>query len=62
MHWLGSSLTEAVAIGDWRFFVREMEQISAVTEDSVSRVCAEYLGDDNLTVGWFVPRRRGEGS
>ena len=57
-----SSLTEAVAIGDWRSFVDEMDQIAAVGSDDVMRVCARYLLRDNLTVGWFVPENgRGEG-
>ncbi len=48
-------LTEAVAMGDWRRFPRELAAVSAVAADDVRRVAEAYLGDGNLTVGWFVP-------
>ncbi len=48
-------LTEAVAMGDWRRFPRELEAASAVTGEDVRRVAEDHLGDQNLTVGWFVP-------
>jgi predicted Zn-dependent peptidase len=48
-------LTEAVAMGDWKRFVRELELVQAVTRDDLQRVAAEYLSDRNLTTGWFVP-------
>jgi zinc protease len=48
-------LTEAVAMGDWRRFPRELEALSAVGADDVLRVAEAHLTDSNLTVGWFVP-------
>jgi len=48
-------LTEAVAMGDWRRFPRELEAVAAVGGDDVRRVAEGYLRDQNLTVGWFVP-------
>lgn len=53
-------LTESVAMGDWRRCEREMELVSAVSAEDVSRVAACYLSARNLTVGWLVPER-GEG-
>ncbi len=53
------ALTEAVAMGDWRRFPRELEAVSAVSGDDVRRVAETYLGDRNLTVGWFVPEGGG---
>ena len=50
-----AGLTEAVAMGDWRRFLGELEAVSAVTADDVSRVAAEHLHERNLTVGWLVP-------
>ena len=50
-----SGLTEAVAMGDWRRFVRELERVEAVSADDLSRVAATYLQSRNLTVGWFIP-------
>jgi zinc protease len=48
-------LTEAVAMGDWRRFVRDLELVTAVSADDLQRVAETYLVDRNLTVGWFVP-------
>ncbi len=50
-----SALTEAVAMGDWRRFPRELEAVSEVGAEDVTRVAAEHLIDQRLTVGWFVP-------
>ncbi|MEX1308996.1 MAG: insulinase family protein, partial [Candidatus Sulfomarinibacteraceae bacterium] len=55
-------LTEAVAMGDWRRFPRELEAISAVGADDVQRVAKRYLDQSNLTVGWFVPNGGGGAS
>ncbi len=52
---IASALTESVALGDWRRFVRELERVAAVGPDDVRRVVASYLQETNLTVGWFVP-------
>jgi zinc protease len=48
-------LTEAVAVGDWRRFVRELELVQAVSVEDLQRIAESYLSDYNLTVGWFVP-------
>lgn len=57
-----AALTEAVAVGDWRKFLREIDDISAVQTDDVVRVSRTYLHDQNLTVGWFVPEVGGPGT
>ncbi len=56
-----AGLSEAVAAGDWRLFLREMELVEAVTAADVSRVAATHLGDLNLTVGRFVAEGNGHG-
>ncbi|HSL18567.1 MAG TPA: pitrilysin family protein [Methylomirabilota bacterium] len=55
-------LTEAVAMGDWRHFPRELEAVGAVKAADVERAAATYLHDRGLTVGWFVPTDNGGGS
>jgi len=50
-----TGLTETVAMGDWRRFVRELELVEAVSAEDLQRVAAAHLGDRNLTVGAFVP-------
>ena len=54
-----SALTESVAMGDWRRFVRELELVSGITGDDLSRVAGSYLTDQRLTTGWFVPEGPG---
>jgi zinc protease len=48
-------LTEAVAMGDWRRFVRELELVQSVGVEDLQRIAESYLSPRNLTVGWFVP-------
>ncbi len=48
-------LTEAVAMGDWRRFVRELELVQSVGVEDLQRIAESYLSDRNLTAGWFVP-------
>ncbi len=52
---LASSMAEAVASADWKWFVTYLDRMNAVTADDVNRVAARYLVPDHATVGWFVP-------
>ncbi len=50
-----SSLGEAVASANWKWFVDYVDQMKAVTAADVKRVAATYFVPDHATVGWFVP-------
>jgi zinc protease len=50
-----SSLGEAVASTDWKWFLTYVDGVNAVTAADVKRVAATYLVPDRATVGWFVP-------
>jgi len=52
---LASSLGEAVASADWKWFVGYVDAVRRVTADDVKRVAATYLVPDYANVGWFVP-------
>jgi zinc protease len=52
---LASSLGEAVASANWKWFVRYVDTMKGVTTGDVKRVAATYLIPDHATVGWFVP-------
>ena len=56
-----TGLTEAVAMGDWRRFPRELALVEAVSADDLRRVVQTHLHEQNLTVGWFMPEG-GEGA
>jgi zinc protease len=53
---VAGSLTEAVAIADWEWFVEYPERVAAVTSTDVLAAARRYFLDDALTVGWFVPK------
>ena len=50
-----SSMGEAIASTDWKWFLTYVDRIRAVTAADVQRVAATYLVPDHATVGWFVP-------
>ncbi|HET7496823.1 MAG TPA: pitrilysin family protein [Candidatus Eisenbacteria bacterium] len=52
---LASSLGEAVASANWKWFVGYVDAVRSVSADDVKRVAAKYLVPDHATVGWFVP-------
>ena len=54
-----SSLGEAVASADWKWFLTYVDGIQAVTPADVKRVAATYLVPDRANVGWFVPQAAG---
>ncbi len=52
---LGVSLSESIALGDWRLFFLDRDRIAAVTLADVQRVAQTYFKESNRTVGQFVP-------
>ena len=54
---LASSLGEAVASANWRWFVTYLDSMSLVTRDDIQRVAKKYFVPEHATVGWFVPIR-----
>jgi zinc protease len=57
---LASSLGEAVASANWKWFVNYVDTMKRVTRADVQRVAATYLVPDHATVGWFVPAKADE--
>ena len=50
-----STLGEAVASTDWKWFLTYVDNVKSVTAADVKRVAAAYLVPDHATVGWFIP-------
>lgn len=57
---IAASLSEAIAVADWKWYADYPAAISRVTPEDVQRVVLTYLHDDALTVGLYVPKP-GEG-
>lgn len=55
-----SSLGEAVASANWKWFVDYVDMLHAVSAADVQRVAATYFVPDRATVGWFVPLKDDE--
>ena len=53
-----STLGEAVASADWKWFLGYIDAVKAVTVEDVKRVAATYLIPEHATVGWFIPGSR----
>ena len=52
---IASSLNEAIAIGDWKFYTTYSEEISAVTVEDIKNVANKYLQENQSTTGYFIP-------
>lgn len=52
---VGLSLSEAIALGDWRLFFLSRDQVRDVTLADVQRVAQAYLRPSNRTLGLYLP-------
>jgi zinc protease len=52
---IGLSLSESVALGDWRFFFLARDHVRAIALADVQRVAQQYLVPANRTVGVYLP-------
>ena len=59
---IASELNEAIAMGDWTFYVRSLEEIKKVTPEDVQRVVKTYMIEDASTTGHYIPLPAGGAS
>ena len=52
---LGITLSEFIAMGDWRLFFLYRDRLREVKREDVQRVATQYLKTANRTLGIFVP-------
>jgi zinc protease len=52
---IGRALSEYIALGDWRTFFVQRDEIQKVTAAQVQAASRKYLVRDNRTVGLFLP-------
>jgi zinc protease len=49
------ALSEAIAVGDWRFFFFHRDRLAKVTLADIDRVARAYFKPQNRTLGRFIP-------
>jgi zinc protease len=55
---LTSVLTECISYGDWTLAPQFSKNIEKVNKEDVMRVVKEYMKEDALTVGHFIPKKK----
>jgi len=55
---IGLTMSEFIAMGDWRMFFINRDRIEKVTAEDVARVAEYYLKPSNCTVGHFIPEEK----
>ncbi len=55
---LGISLSEYIAIGDWRMFFLSRDRVKAATPANIQQAGAAYFKSANRTVGQFIPTEK----
>ncbi|MBX7150355.1 insulinase family protein [bacterium] len=53
---IAGRINTAIAAGDWKWFVTYVDELSKVTPEDVKAVAQKYLKDDQMTVGYFIPK------
>ncbi|MBA5636986.1 insulinase family protein [Duganella sp. LX20W] len=52
---VGVTLSEEIALGDWRLLFEGRDKLDHITPEQVSAAAARYLRRDNRTLGQFLP-------
>lgn len=55
--YIGLTLSEYIAMGDWRLIFLYRDYLQKVTADDVNRLVKTYLINSNRTVGEFIPTK-----
>lgn len=55
---IAMSLTDSIAVGDWRLYFQFRDAVEKVDADAVNRVARAYLRASNRTLGRFEPEEK----
>jgi len=56
---IASQLNEAIAMGDWKFYVNYLDNLKKVTPKQIQEAVIKYFVEDQRTVGYFIPKTAG---
>ena len=56
---IASQLNEAIAMGDWTFYVDYLENLKKVTTSDIQEAVKKYFIESQRTVGYFIPKIEG---
>ncbi|MDX1638351.1 MAG: pitrilysin family protein [Balneolaceae bacterium] len=56
---IASQINEAIAMGDWTFYLRYPEEVTTVTPEQVQEAVRTYFVADKSTTGYFIPKNSG---
>lgn len=59
---IASQLNEAIAKGDWTFYVNYLDNLKKVTAKDIQDVVNKYFVQSHRTVGYFIPKTSGGNS
>ena len=53
---IADALNDAIALGDWEYYLKISDQIESVSKEDIQRVAKTYLNSKNQTIGWYIPK------
>jgi len=53
---VANQINTAIAVGDWKYYTTYLDEINKVTAADIQAVAKKYLVDDQMTVGYFIPK------
>ncbi|MDR8391592.1 insulinase family protein [Aliifodinibius sp. S!AR15-10] len=56
---IASQINEAIAMGDWTFYVRYPQEVQSVTPQQIQDAVKTYFVKDKSTTGYFIPKTPG---
>ncbi len=59
---IASKVNDAIAMGDWTFYVNYLDNLKKVTSTDIQDVVKKYFIKNHRTVGYFIPKARGGNS
>ncbi len=56
---IASQINEAIAMGDWTFYVNYLDNLKKVKASDIQDVVKKYFVKEHRTVGYFIPKVAG---